>query len=98
MSERRLNVFIDESGDFGPYEFHSPYYLVSVVLHDQDNDIGGDIRVYNSRLQNMGYEDHTIHTGPLIRRESVYSKTENICSMHYFISLENLISNMLVSK
>lgn len=73
MSERRLNVFIDESGDFGPYEFHSPYYLVSIVLHDQDNDIGGDIRVFNSHLQNMGYEDHAIHTGPLIRRESVYS-------------------------
>lgn len=73
MYERRLNVFIDESGDFGPYEFHSPYYLVSVVLHDQDDDIGGDIRAFNSHLQNIGYENHAIHIGPLIRRESVYS-------------------------
>ncbi len=26
MSEKILSVFIDESGDFGPYESHVPYY------------------------------------------------------------------------
>lgn len=73
MSERRLHAFIDESGDFGPYESHAPYYLVSVVLQDQDNDIGEDIKVFNSHLQNIGCKDHAIHTDPLIRRESVYA-------------------------
>lgn len=34
MSENILSVFIDESGDFGPYEIHAPYYLVSMIyLH-----------------------------------------------------------------
>lgn len=39
MAGKVLSVFIDESGDFGPYEAHSPYYLVAMVLHNQDIDI-----------------------------------------------------------
>lgn len=73
MSEKILSVFIDESGDFGPYESHSPYYLVSMVLHNQDNDLSEKIKVFDSHLLNLGYENHAIHTGPLIRRESIYS-------------------------
>ena len=33
MSE--LSVFIDESGDFGSYEHHAPYYIITLVFHDQ---------------------------------------------------------------
>lgn len=73
MSEKILSVFIDESGDFGPYEIHSPYYLVSMILHNQIIDISENIRVFDSHLSNLGYQHHAIHTGPLIRRESVYS-------------------------
>lgn len=73
MSEKILSVFIDESGDFGPYEHHAPYYLVSIVLHKQENDISENIMVFNSHLLNLRYKNHTIHTGPLIRRESVYA-------------------------
>ena len=29
MEDNILSCFIDESGDFGPYDFHSPYYLVN---------------------------------------------------------------------
>jgi len=36
---RELSLFIDESGDFGPYEPHSPYYILGFVFHDQANDI-----------------------------------------------------------
>ena len=73
MPEKVLSVFIDESGDFGPYEAHSPYYIVSMVLHDQASDITGDIARFNERLQNLGYPQHAVHTGPLIRREAVYA-------------------------
>ena len=34
-----LSIFIDESGDFGVYDYKSPYYMVSMVLHDQQVDI-----------------------------------------------------------
>jgi len=73
MSNKFLSVFIDESGDFGPYEAHSPYYLISIVLHNQNIDISENIKAFDSHLMNLGYRHHAIHTGPLIRRESTYS-------------------------
>lgn len=73
MAEKILSIFIDESGDFGAYDHHSPFYLVTMLLHDQNIDISENIRKLELHLQNLGYEQHAIHTGPLIRRESIYS-------------------------
>ena len=73
MAEKILSVFIDESGDFGAYDHHSPYYLVALVLHDQDVDISANIAALEDHMRILGYEHHAIHTGPLIRRESVYA-------------------------
>lgn len=33
MAEKVLSVFIDESGDFDPYDFHAPSYLVAMFLN-----------------------------------------------------------------
>ena len=73
MAEKILSVFIDESGDFGPFDFHAPFYLVAMVLHNQEVDISKNIDNLESHLINLGYKQHAIHTGPLIRRESVYA-------------------------
>ena len=72
MAEKTLSVFIDESGDFGAYDYHAPYYLVTMVLHDQSVDISANIDALEEHMRILGYEHHAIHTGPLIRRESVY--------------------------
>ena len=40
---RELSVFIDESGDFGAYELHAPFYVISLVMHDQSLPIAKDI-------------------------------------------------------
>lgn len=73
MSEKTLSIFIDESGDFGSYTQHSPYYLVTLILHNQNTDISQNILALETHLNNLGYPQHAIHTGPLIRRESVYT-------------------------
>lgn len=54
MAEKILSVFIDESGDFGPYDFHAPFYLVTLVLHNQDVDISKNIDDLESHLINIG--------------------------------------------
>ncbi|KZE33067.1 hypothetical protein AVW09_06705 [Microbacterium sp. T32] len=70
---RELSIFIDESGDFGPYEKHSPFYVLSLVFHDQDADIGAHLDKIHDALTDRGLpRDHAIHTGPLIRREQDY--------------------------
>ena len=71
MSE--LSIFIDESGDFGKYEHHSPFYIITMVFHDQDNDIAYPIEKLSLDLSLRGLSpDHCVHTGPIIRRENEY--------------------------
>ena len=67
-----LSVFIDESGDFGAYSSHSPYYMVAMVLHEQSSDISKDINALDNRVKDLRFPPHAIHVGPIIRRESIY--------------------------
>lgn len=69
---RELSIFIDESGDFGAYAPHSPYYIISLVFHDQDEDIQPAIDKLDRELSYLGLDSLCIHTGPIIRRESVH--------------------------
>lgn len=70
---KELSIFVDESGDFGEYEKHAPYYIVTMVFHDQKNDISDNINFLNNSLKQIGYGDEqAIHTEPLIRREKPY--------------------------
>ena len=68
----QLSIFIDESGDFGEYATHSPYYLVTMVFHDQSVDISLPMSALDNTILNSGYHIHDIHVGLLIRRESPY--------------------------
>ncbi len=66
-------MFIDESGDFGAYERHAPYYLIALVLHDQSKSISEQVAYLKQHLVEAGFsETHNIHSAPLIRRESDY--------------------------
>lgn len=31
---KELSIFIDESGDFGKYDYQSPFYILTLVFHD----------------------------------------------------------------
>ena len=69
---KELSVFIDESGDFGEYNNQSPYYIISMVFHDQSLSISREIGNLNQELSYMNLNDLCIHTGPIIRREEIY--------------------------
>ena len=75
--EKILSIFVDESGDFGEYDSRSPYYMVAMVMHDQQVDISTDIKRLNERISNLGFPMHAIHVGPIIRRESLYEQYNN---------------------
>lgn len=73
MSKKILSIFVDESGDFGTFCAHSPYYLVALIFHEQNVDISHNIESLDEHIKNLGYSKHNIHIGPLIRRELVYT-------------------------
>ena len=70
MSE--LSIFIDESGDFGQYDYRSPYYIVSMVFHNQKIDLSESIKKLEYELAYLNLEQHCIHAGPIIRAEEEY--------------------------
>lgn len=70
-----LSIFIDESGDFGKFSQHSPFYIVSMIFHEQKDSITDQVEQLNQYLKDENLENHTIHTAPLIRREGEYKNT-----------------------
>ena len=69
---KELSIFIDESGDFGKFSNHSPYYIISLVFHEQNQDISSQLKNFNNKLIQLGFINHSIHTAPIIRKELSY--------------------------
>ena len=73
---RELSIFVDESGDWGEYKHHSPYYIITFVFHNQDIDISDDLSKFDADFLNIGYSGHCLHAGPIIRGE-ILTDTED---------------------
>ena len=71
---KELSVFVDESGDFGEVKERPAYYLVTFVFHNQDNDIEYQVAKLEASIKNAGFDVEYIHTGPVIRREGIFTR------------------------
>ena len=71
--EKVLSIFCDESGDFDIKSKHSPYYLFTLVFHDQTIPINTEIRVLEEHINDENFKKMAIHSAPLIRREYPYA-------------------------
>ena len=89
IASKTLSCFVDESGDFGDFQPHCPFYLVSIVLHDQANSIHGSIIRLEHLLSQSGFSHHTLHAGPLLRREKPYHDDTIECRRRLFNYLLN---------
>ena len=74
---KEISIFVDESGDFGKYDWHSPYYIISMVIHDQDVDISEGVSRLEAELSDLGLKNHCVHAGPLIRGEDERTLRKN---------------------
>ena len=70
---KELSIFIDESGDFGEVTERPAYYFVILLFHDQKDEIISNIKKLEESTKNSGFDFEYIHTGPVIRREDVFS-------------------------
>lgn len=70
---KRLNIFVDETGEFGFTKRASKLYGISFTFHDQDDDITSELEKLNDRLNRIGYSD-MIHMADLIMHRGDYAK------------------------
>lgn len=95
--EKELSIFIDESGDLGNYQNHSPFYIISLVFHEQNKSIINEVEKLDNYLTEYGFSNHTIHTAPLIRQEQTYKNVDISVRSKLFRQLFNFIRSVDVS-
>ena len=67
----QLNIYVDETGDFGFSKNSSLLYGVAFVLHEQKNNINNEIKVFKDKLLTLNY-DSMIHTAELVKNRDEY--------------------------
>lgn len=67
-----IEIYIDESGDFGPFDERCPFYIVTMVFHEMIDTLYSQIQELEYCLSLLGFEDHCIHSSPAIRGEDEY--------------------------
>ena len=87
---KRLNIFVDETGEFGFGNGASELYGVSFTFHEQKDDIAVEILKFNERLTKIGYTK-MIHMADLIMKRGDYkdfsiSKRKSIFNAIYQFS------------
>ena len=70
---KRLNIFVDETGEFGFGTGASELYGVSFTFHEQNNDIMPELIKLNERLNKIGYTN-MIHMADLIMKRKEYTR------------------------
>ena len=73
IKNKRLNIFVDESGDFGFKEGSAQLYCVSFVIHESNDSIKNELRYLNNRLKKVNYEG-MVHAANLIAKRKEYEK------------------------
>ena len=64
-----ISLFADESGESGT---ESKYYLLTLVLHEQDASLDGQIGLYENALRDKGLPDIPLHASPLLNGHDAY--------------------------
>ncbi len=102
--KRRLNIFIDESGDFGFTDGSSELYGVSFTIHESDKSIVGDLEYLNNRLKKSQY-DGMIHLADLVSKRGEYThfnfeqRKDIFWSIFYFSKRVNVkIHTIMIEK
>ena len=93
---KELSIFIDESGDFGEYNKISPYYIVTMVFHDQDKDLTACLDSLEQELTYLGYPNHCLHAGPIIRMEAEFKEEDIVVRRKLLMKLMGFIRKIKI--
>lgn len=101
-AENSLSIFVDESGDFGEYQKHAPFYILSFVLHEQEHDITDQLKAFDKKVDGILYGTPLqetgsriqIHAGPIIRNEPPFDVIAPRARQALLYNLTSLTRNL----
>jgi len=67
MGKRTLSIFVDESGILNESAESSRFYVLTLLLHDQDYDVTGLARDLDRSFAEINVVRCCFHAGPIIR-------------------------------
>ena len=70
---KKLSIYVDESGDFGLYTTNEPFYLLTLVFTEENNQNSKYIQNLNNEISLLNYGVLVFHAGPIIRKEKDYA-------------------------
>lgn len=70
---RELSFFADESGGRSG---HSKYYLLTLVFHDEGNDILASVGMYEDALRRADLPNIPFHSEPLLNGRGAYENLD----------------------
>ena len=89
---RELSIFCDESGGENG---HSKYCLITLVLHDQTDEIGPLVGAYERALNEKGLPHVPFHASPCMNGHDAYAgmdiETRKQLLMHFFMFQRTLL-------
>lgn len=94
---KELSIFVDESGAFGAYDCRAPYYILTMVFHEQKNSLKVEIGKLENYLTNLGFPNHTIHSGPVIRGEDEYRSIARNIRIKILSKMVSFINSINIS-
>ncbi len=69
---RKLDIYVDESGNFDKFSKHNLIYSVAFVMVDSNDENTKPLSVFENKLLNIIGGEHFVHTGNLVRGEKPY--------------------------
>lgn len=73
MEDATLSIFVDESGRIQIPDKESPYYIISMVMHDQRIPIANLVAELERHFSEMRLSNVCFHAGPIIRQKNTFA-------------------------
>ena len=70
---KKLSIYVDESGVFGTYNIHEPFYIFTLIICEEKNQNNFLIKNLDYELEKLRLKKAVFHAGPIIRREKEYT-------------------------
>ena len=71
-----LSAFLDEAGQERKWEPGAKWYLLTLVLHDQDDDVSAPVDAYERYIRSKGLPDIPFHMVELMHGRRSYEGIE----------------------